>query len=87
MSVWIEKEPGKKDARETVIKLTIKGKALTKTLKDQWQARFTAIEDLEKELAIPIRNQLEIIAAALEEKDFSIRIDEAFKKSKKKRGR
>lgn len=81
---FVERKPGKKDARETIIKLTNEGKALVKLLKPQWQARFDAIEGLEKELAIPVRNQLEIIAAALEKKDFSKRIEDAFKKSKKK---
>lgn len=82
---FIEREQGKKDARETFIKLTNKGKALTKILKPQWQARFDAIEDLEKELAIPIRSQLQVIATALEKKDFSERIEDACKKSKTKK--
>lgn len=82
---FIEREQGKKDARETFIKLTNKGKALTKILNPQWQARFDAIEDLEKELAIPIRSQLQVIATALEKKDFSERIEDACKKSKTKK--
>lgn len=84
---FIEREQGKKDARETFIKLTNKGKALTKILKPQWQARCDAIEDLEKELAIPIRSQLQVIATALEKKDFSERIEDACKKTKRNKKR
>lgn len=79
----IAREPGKKDARESIVKLTSQGQDVIKILKEHWRARFAAIEGLESELAIPIRNQLEIIAAALEEKDFSKRIDETYKKPKK----
>lgn len=80
----IAREPGKNDARESIVKLTSQGHDLINILKEHWRARFAAIEGLESELAIPIRNQLEIIAAALEEKGFSKRIDETYKKPKNK---
>lgn len=76
----IKRKPGTSDARETIIKLTKEGQSLTGILKEHWRARFAAIEGLENELAIPIRNHLEIIAAALEKKGFAERIDETYKK-------
>jgi DNA-binding MarR family transcriptional regulator len=65
------------DTRQTFISLSAKGQRLLSDLEEQWQVRFLAITQLEKELEIPLCQSLVKAIKALEEKGFEERLVEA----------
>jgi DNA-binding MarR family transcriptional regulator len=64
------------DGRKSGIRLTSAGKKLLATLEPHWQATFTAIAQLEKDIGYPLLAALEATANALHTKDFATRIHE-----------
>lgn len=69
----IKRESGP-DARQSIVVLTAKGQKLLTTLQAQWAARIRAIEQLEEEIACPLRANLMEAVAALQSKGFSERL-------------
>lgn len=63
-----------RDARQTVVTLTARGRRLLAVLKPHWRATFRAVEMLERELGIPVRSVLAKTIAALSKFDFEERI-------------
>lgn len=71
----IKRESGE-DARQSIIVLTENGQKLLNALQSQWQARFLAIERLEQEIACPLRAGLQRAVTALDNKNFTERLNE-----------
>lgn len=65
------------DARQITVSLTEKGRHLLERLTAHWQTTFRAIENLEAEVGVPLREILGKAVEALENKDFSARLHEA----------
>ncbi|WP_430332625.1 methyltransferase domain-containing protein [Rhodococcus sp. ACT016] len=65
------------DGRKSAIHLTEMGSELVELLRPHWEITFTAIVELEKEIGFPIRRVLGDTAAALENRGFAGRIDDA----------
>lgn len=62
------------DRRSQTVKLTAKGKKLQRELNDLWQLRLKVIDDLEKEAGSPLRDTLQKVITALENKPFDVRL-------------
>ncbi|MDN6860377.1 MarR family transcriptional regulator [Pseudomonas sp. CAN2814] len=62
------------DGRQSVIQLTPAGKKLVSKLSAHWAATFDTIEELETEIGHPLRRVLEDTARALQQRDFSQRL-------------
>jgi DNA-binding MarR family transcriptional regulator/SAM-dependent methyltransferase len=65
------------DGRKSGIRLTTEGRELLESLKPHWEATFTAVVGLEREIGFPIRRTLADTANALEGKGFAARIRDA----------
>jgi SAM-dependent methyltransferase len=72
----IVKERGS-DARQSVVSLSPGGRALLENLRPHWDSIFSAIESLEREIQIPLRDCLHKAVHALENKSFAERISDA----------
>lgn len=72
----IEKQKGQ-DARQSIISLTAKGQNLIAQLKPHWKSMFNAVEGLEKEISLPLRDCLNRTITALEKQPFSARVMDA----------
>ena len=62
------------DGRQTTMSLTPKGLDLLKILEIQWSVLFKAVEGLEKETGVFLRDDLQKIIGALENTDFEARL-------------
>lgn len=74
------------DGRKSRIRLTPRGRKLTKKLEQHWVATFAAIESLEYEIGHPIRQVLTDTATALERQGFSARLSTAKRKLQPQKG-
>lgn len=72
----VEKQSGE-DARQSVIKLSTQGEEALTTLQPHWAAILLAVEQLEKETRIPLRDHLQKAAFALNEQSFAHRVEQA----------
>ncbi|MEG3641334.1 methyltransferase domain-containing protein [Magnetococcus sp. PR-3] len=72
----IRRTPGQ-DARQQILSLTETGAHLQTLLYQHWQATFTAIEHLEREIGTPLRLHLGHAIDALSQQGFAARITEA----------
>ena len=65
------------DGRKFALRLTPAGVALVAQLEARWEAIFSAIGQLEKEVGLPLMAGLEALASALEQRGFAERIEQA----------
>ena len=65
------------DGRKFALHLTPSGTELVAQLEARWEAIFTAIGQLEKEVGLPLMAGLEALASALEKQGFAERIQQA----------
>lgn len=65
------------DARKSEIRLTTAGERLMPELTRHWAATFRAIEQLEEDIGHPLRLVLQKAANALQQQDFSQRLNAA----------
>jgi|GEM_PF-11972 len=65
------------DARQTIVQLSDNGERILSHLQNHWQATFSAINTLEQELDIQLRDNLSKTISALERFSFSQRIKTA----------
>lgn len=70
----IEKKQGQ-DGRQSVIALSPLGEQALQILQPHWEAIFQALEQLEKEIAVPLREHLHLAAQALQANSFSRRVE------------
>lgn len=62
------------DARSSAVSLTPKGLALLERLQKHWRRLFAAVEELEAEIGLPLREALLRATAALEQRGFAERL-------------
>ena len=72
----IEKNKGD-DARRSIVSLSAHGQAVLQQLKTHWKAIFTAIDNLEVEIQLPLMRCLERAVDALEKKSYVDRITDS----------
>lgn len=65
------------DARQSLFALSEQGRSLLPLLQEHWQATFQAIQALEEEISQPLRLSLSRAIAALQSRDFALRIQQA----------
>ncbi len=75
------------DARERIVALTARAKAIVPKLEQHWQATNTAARMLDTELSMPLSDLLREAIDALERASFSERIATAAAKHKRSRSR
>jgi DNA-binding MarR family transcriptional regulator len=66
-----------RDARRTVVSLSRRGLDLLDYLQDHWTSTFTVIEELEREIGVPLRRVLADAIERLEETGFGERLRRA----------
>ncbi|WP_353406844.1 methyltransferase domain-containing protein [Pseudoteredinibacter isoporae] len=75
----VEKYSGE-DARQSVIKLSREGENALTVLQPHWQGILQAVEQLEKDVGVPLRANLEATRRALGEHSFLQRVEQAKQK-------
>jgi SAM-dependent methyltransferase/DNA-binding MarR family transcriptional regulator len=70
----IERSSGA-DARQSVIKLSALGLEASNDLQSHWEAIFCSIEQLEREVKLPLRNAMQSAITALNQESFVERIE------------
>jgi DNA-binding MarR family transcriptional regulator len=72
-SGFVTLEPGQ-DARQRIVHLTDKTRALLPTIEAEWQATTAALTELDGELSAPLGQILDEVVAAVERRSFRLRI-------------
>lgn len=76
----VKSEPGAQDARQRLISLTERGRAMVPMLQQCWKATAHAAQSIEDEMPYSFTATLEMAIELLEQRSFDVRIQEAHAK-------